>query len=70
MSQFSLLLLHKINFFKFVVLLDRAHRIHSHAIGLPNQTFRIKGQFYTLLNRLGSGKFASVWESTTQNGNY
>jgi len=43
--------------------------MHSHANGLQNQTVRIQGEFFTLLDKLGSGKFASVWKSATQNGN-
>ena len=35
---------------------------------LQNRTVYIKGELYTLLSRLGSGKFASVWKSTTRDG--
>ncbi|CAF1354462.1 unnamed protein product [Adineta ricciae] len=37
---------------------------------LQNRTVYIKGELYTLLSRLGSGKFASVWKSTTRDGQY
>lgn len=35
---------------------------------LVNQTFCIEGQFYTLCENLNNGAFASVWTSTTPEG--
>ncbi|CAF0959498.1 unnamed protein product [Adineta steineri] len=36
----------------------------------PNQRYRIQGEFYTLLSRLGYGSFGSVWTSRTENGDF
>lgn len=35
---------------------------------LANQTFKIQGQSYTFIKRLGGGGFGSVWSATTPNG--
>jgi hypothetical protein len=37
---------------------------------LINQTFKIHGQKYTLLERLGGGGFGSVWSAVCPDGVY
>ena len=37
---------------------------------LENQTFKIRGQKYTLSERLGGGAFGSVWSAVSSDGNF
>jgi hypothetical protein len=47
-----------------------AQRIPTSDSWLQNQTFRIKGDNYTLLDRRGGGTFGSVWASQASNGKF
>ncbi|CAF3759764.1 unnamed protein product [Adineta steineri] len=46
------------------------HPVPSRKNSLRNRTFRIDQELYTLLGPKGSGKFGSVWEAVTPNGEY
>ena len=37
---------------------------------LPNQTFTIQGQKYTLIKKLGRGGFGAVWSAISPDGKY
>ncbi|CAF0851902.1 unnamed protein product [Adineta steineri] len=46
----------------------RLNRIPSDEGWLQNQTFHVKGQSVTLYDRIGNGKFGSVWSAGTRDG--
>ncbi|CAF0819456.1 unnamed protein product [Adineta steineri] len=48
--------------------LARLNRIPSDEGWLQNQTFHVKGQSVTLYDRIGNGKFGSVWSGGTRDG--
>ncbi|CAF3859420.1 unnamed protein product [Adineta steineri] len=47
---------------------SRLNRIPSDEGWLQNQTFHVKGQSVTLYDRIGNGKFGSVWSAGTRDG--
>ncbi|UJR28741.1 hypothetical protein I4U23_009968 [Adineta vaga] len=51
-------------------LINFVYRIFSKEIKPANRTFKIQGELYTLLDRLGFGTYGSVWTSITRNGEY
>ncbi|CAF1073449.1 unnamed protein product [Adineta steineri] len=49
-------------------MLDSTRRMPSNDMRSKHQTFRIEDELYTLINRRGTGNFATVWSSITSQG--